>query len=624
MQTPEVISPSRLDSARKYLGALRQAEALGLSLRVRARVQQQLELVASEPLRDDYLQALLHTWAQASGWRERLPCLATALQVLGREKSPPKFRAWITAELVALGSWFPLEGEALAELTSLLCLHGQLAAQLPGYWEFYRQQITRFHGPFIESTLWGGFLGAVPPSPATEQHYYEGIAKLHVFLARPASGEETLLWEAGSAISAAKLPELPDWTLLLAWAEGICEQSAFYQEQERRKIRWQLRLAHPSARISLATAQGYLEEVYPANPHSLARLLDLATHRDTSKGVEAALELQVRLRRAESSHLTNADLLHLWQLANAEGQVDLAWRVVTLAERRGLLGEYLHCLWEISGEYRQNYPSFSANPDKHFIPWTSGCAPDKTALLKAFTIVGSSLPYLARVSLGLSISRPSLLSFPGVKTDKTRSLLTRFEHPQWRNYRYQASATANLGKKTAAASAELFPWPVQAYQSNWRGVLEQVLSILGFPAWQWRISKLQEALSSFRGKRRPRWQQFYQELFASHEQGAVKWLTSLSAEERHAWHQLQHLTSTLGPADEEELQNSLFCFACRVATMVYPHHQQALISLQAMEVPLPCLWDFEVWIVSPAYSRWREEMQLSAELSIPEYLHGGW
>ncbi|MEI6397932.1 MAG: hypothetical protein WCO71_04085, partial [Pseudomonadota bacterium] len=95
------------------------------------------------------------------------------------------------------------------------------------------------------------------------------------------------------------------------------------------------------------------------------------------------------------------------------------------------------------------------------------------------------------------------------------------------------------------------------------------------------------------------------------------WITSLTSGERSAWNLIVSGVST---ESSDILSNDLVKVVCRLATILYPSHFNALKTLQQLRAPLDVIRDLEWFIVSEALSEIRSRHSICARVSVPDSL----
>jgi hypothetical protein len=628
VEQQQAISGSRVAAAKHYLNAYRKAQELGLSPAVIAFTHRcvveacrgTMPLRAVAPQGPRPWQMAVQSWAGLTSWQQRIELLGELFEAAsspeGEGDLTPLY-TWLENELKVIARWLPLEGEGPQELGTLLRSYGDIEATLPSMWAYYREHILQLHPPFVESSLWSGFLSA-ESHPLGMRRYLRGVGMLHFYLIKHRASYESLLWQAKELVSNSSGREaaaFPSWQELVSWAVGQIERLKDVAHVDRQALKLQLMVVRgdlgAGSGLSLADVEAYLAAVPTPEIKSLGVLSNFVSGAlRFAKAAELVslrkVEMAIIAKIADASHLTSRDLARLWYLANKEDAVDLAWRIATIAQRRQILGDYAERLWQISGEYRRAYPC-TAPDELAFHACVSGFSPEEITLVQGLFLVGSALPFLASGPLQLKLRRKKLLPRHSRFVQGLVAIITPLLHPMWRGREWQASA-----------AQEEYPFAAEPGSSNWRLLLGELVHLYGCAAWEWKLSHILALAADLVPRQRHSWKDFYSELFNGSQRIAASWQRSLSAEQRQAWHQFLQLASSIS---DEAAARTMFRFLCRLATTMYPHHQQALASLQEMGAPLEYIWDFECWLLSPAYTKFRKEKGLSHEQPIPEYLH---
>jgi hypothetical protein len=96
-----------------------------------------------------------------------------------------------------------------------------------------------------------------------------------------------------------------------------------------------------------------------------------------------------------------------------------------------------------------------------------------------------------------------------------------------------------------------------------------------------------------------------------------KWLASLNSVERSAWNDLVVCAQE---SRHEELTVALVKFVCRLSTILYPSHLNALKTIQQLRPPIEIIRDIEWFVVSDALSTARKRHGIAARVAVPETL----
>jgi hypothetical protein len=147
--------------------------------------------------------------------------------------------------------------------------------------------------------------------------------------------------------------------------------------------------------------------------------------------------------------------------------------------------------------------------------------------------------------------------------------------------------------------------------NEWSYVVCTLIDRMGLSAWSWDFERLgykvKEVLpdlgSRIRAKKLP--------------SKVLKWMRNLNPQQRSAWNELAIFATK---SDGQWWNEDLAKIVCRIATVIYPNHQQALETLQGINAPLWLIGDLEKWIVSPQTSQLRGKYRLASQVLVPESL----
>jgi hypothetical protein len=492
---------------------------------------------------------------------------------------------------------------AWAALSRLLVEHRELTPLLPSLLDVFHTHACRFFEAELDDALWRGFLDLAPITP--RDRYLRGLALMHHYVERGPAGEGAL-WEARDLVVAAKKEwsaTLPcDWrTLQRATFEWIA-RCQFLTEDQRQKMQAQLRVAQDDAEVAVVDVEEYARRSARPPLDVLRRLEAFARRR-----ADAGLRAMLLRRRAELSHLVNDDLTALWQLAAALREPDLAWRAATVAAARGALLPAARPAWEISGEKRSHYPF--TRPGRAVVnALLAAMPPEGARFVQALLGVGHRLGEL------IAIVQPTETPAPRAPRAADDTLEARADaalaalqvlpgaRPRFRFF----------GAKVARATW-LPPFMQVLPPTVWGHLVARILERLGAESFGMQASRLDALVrdvnprvASSRDLRR--------------RSGKVAgWLKSLGAAERLGWQELSLCRRELG---DDAAMDALAGFACRLATVIHPHHFVALTSLIQARAPVAVLRDLECFVVSDAYSAMRKAFGTASKVPIPASLEG--
>lgn len=513
-----------------------------------------------------------------------------------RDRNRPALNEILRQPLEFLAS----EPATWRELSLLLLSARDLLPLLPNLFEVFRVHAKKFLEPVLDGSLWHGPCVTTGSDPLCM--YWRGVALLHHYV-QCGAGQEDALWQARQLIiEARRLSEhkLPfEWKELHREAYTYIGKNHYLIELDRERMLRQMRIAKDASLCTTADVDDYLRsEERP----SLAVLDSLKEHVREKK--DPALEARLIEKRASWSHLTNADLERMWQLAGMRRDFDLSWRVATLLHARLVLAPQVRHAWEISGEKRSSYP-LQQVPYKMVEAVLKGMEKKGARLCHALLRVGSRLPELLFLLDRGASATSHKVHAPDTalwQVEKALDQLGYLVKPKAR-YRYSFEVQP---------LATPLPQMVAALPNNpWSIILAKITERLGAPAFAYRLSLLSSQIESLVPRLAGR------DEFRARSGKVAGWLRSLSPEQRLAWQDLASLGQSLS---DEEAANIIVGFAVRLAVLIYQNHYMALISLQTMRVPVQIIWDAERFILSSIYGEMRRHLKSSSRVPVPNAL----
>jgi hypothetical protein len=602
------LSPSAM-----FLEAARLAVELGDPDEAR----EALELVSpNEPERDEALRLLLDVAVDknragrshymeliygATTDAERIRLLGRFLEAtrgLGgfRDRNRPALNELLADPL----SWVGEEPETWRAMSETLASARDLEPLLPNLFEMFRRNASRYYAPLLDAALWQGPLLCRADEP--RDIYWRGVGLLHHYV-NCGAGQEEALWEARDCIARAKRrmdrPTPFEWRELHKAAYAWVAKNHYLIEPDRARMLRQMRVAVDGSSSVTHDIEDYLDSGDKA-PLSVLGALQRVI-RDKK---EPALEHRLILKRAAHSHLTNADLNRLWQLANLRKESDLAWRIATILHARMVLVAQVRAAWEISGEKRTQY-SLLQPPRAAVDHLLFGLEPKMSRLCFASLQVGWALPELLYLlDKGATVARGNAPAEDSIES-KVDTALARLDWLGAPRKRYRFSFEA-------APLGSMMPQFIQVLPSNaWSVVVARFGERLGVNAWGWKLSRLNQQIEGLIPRIASR-----QDL--KRRSGKVAdWLKALSPEQRAAWQDLALLSRSL---EDDRGAFALAAFVCRLATLIYQNHYMALQSLQTMRAPVEVIWDLERFLLSEAYTEMRKKLGTANRVPVPNAL----
>ena len=497
-------------------------------------------------------------------------------------------------------AWLGEEPEIWGALSDLLTAHRDLEPLLPQLFQVFRLQAAKFHAPALDLALWQG--PARKHAPTAEARYWRGVALMHYYVNGGATCEAEL-WQAHNLLAQAQgqlattLPVI--WKDLHKASFTWVARSHYILEVERARMLRQLRIAAPAGAVTLADLEDYVGQ------EGTAPIAVLASMQALSEAKQApALASRYLLRRAQQTHLINADLNRIWQLANERQEPDLAWRAATVLQARGGLCTTVRHAWDISGEKRAQY-GFTVPSRAMLDLCLAGMTPAAARLAHACVQVGGILPeLLAILDPGAVPIRSLAHPAASVEAQVDKALLDIDWIPVAKR-RYRFSFESALGGTALPAFMQVLPG------NAWSLLTVRLAERLGINAWGWRLSRLQAQIIDLIPRLASR-----QDL-RRHSGRVATWLKELRPEQRAAWQDLATLTRTL---DDQEAALALASFICRLATVILQNHLAALTSLQTMRAHVAMIWDLEVWLLGEPYSKIRAACGRENRVLVPSIL----
>jgi len=496
--------------------------------------------------------------------------------------------------------WLHATPEVLRRLSEILLANRDLEPLLPNIFNFFKEGALKFQSKEMELATWSAFSELETSTPI--DCYWQGVAHLHVY-ANTGPGNEVLIWRARDLIAKAKeslsSATFYDWRVIHKAAYSWVAKSPFLIETERQKMLGQLRIAVSSEFLVLGDVTDYLEANETISLEVSDSIIKICQDK---KAVD--VELRVLVKRAFSSHFTNAQLNRVWQIAGLIGNYDLAWRTASVLSARGGLHASVRHPWEISGEKRTTYPVNIINK-KVVAICTRGLPYAAQKIAWALVHIGHLLPeLLACLDRGASTARVSGYPSDSIekKADDALNALGWLP-PLKRRYKFSFDATTGLSK--VPAFAQVLP------ANLWSVLVAQLSERLGINSFQWKLSSLHDQVTDLIPRMAGR------QDMRRHSSKVAGWLRDLKPEQRSAWHDLASLSRAL---DDDTARDVIAIFVTRLATLIYQNHIAALQSLQSMRANVQIIWMLESWILSNEYQGVRKSLGYESRVPVPNLL----
>jgi hypothetical protein len=496
--------------------------------------------------------------------------------------------------------WLQSTPEVLRRLSEILLANRDLEPLLPNVLNFFKDYALKFQSKECELAIWSA-CSELQPASSTD-YYWQAVAYLHLY-ANTGPGNEVLIWRARRLIAKSKesaaSPNVYDWRVLHKTVYSWVAKSPFLVETERQKMLAQLRIAVASEFLVIGDVNDYLEANETISLEVADSLIKVCQDKKTTD-----VELKVLIKRAFSSHFTNAQLNRVWQIAGLNSNHDLAWRTASVINARGYLHASVRHPWEISGEKRSTYPLNKINK-KAVAICTRGLPHAAQKIAWALVHIGHLLPeLLSCLDRGSSTSRVTGYPNDSIerKADDTLNALGWLP-PLKRRYKFSFDATTGLSK--VPGFAQILP------ANLWSVLVAHLSERLGINSFQWKLSSLHQQVTDLIPRMAGR------QDMRRHSSKVAGWLKDLSPEQRSAWHDLASLSRSL---DDEAARDAMAVFVTRLATLVYQNHVVALQSLQAMRANAQIIWMLESWILSQEYQGVRKALGCESRVPVPNLL----
>ena len=534
----------------------------------------------------------------AQSWEERLALVASfcdTTRKLGGNKDPN--RSALDLLLKSLLKWIPKSPDAWRAAGELIIKNRDIIELLPSLFLPLLDQSIVFHGPDIDGALWSAAQSIKPKS--NKERLLHATASLHKYVTNPRLGED-ILWSAFTsfkALEGSQLNQPWSWRDLTKAAKQWINDSTILPERDRKRAAAALRMASEGSFASKETVECYLA-LCVGIPDQL--LVDIAKNALASRNTEFALTMLTRtgLRRP----FTNRQLSQMWNLASQSETPDIAWRLATVLAAREILPEAIKTAWDISGEHRSIYQPVTLTEQ------------DVEAALTDLPAVAKKLIH-ALCKLGGKINELTTISDPGSHT--TAALVGSSAAERAIIEALKSSSTvAQAPKKIIELMGvhmlpeEAAPFAQAIISSPWLFAFRAISERLSITSWGWNLEVLEQNARTVLP------------LIGRNPSGKIsakvtKWLSSLNSTERSAWNDLIVCAQE---AHHGELTTALVKFVCRLSTILYPSHLNALKTIQQLRPPIEIIRDIEWFLVSDALTTVRKRHGIAARVTVPENL----
>ena len=535
---------------------------------------------------------------KSTSWQERLILISSfcdTCRASGGVKDPN--RSALDLLLKNLLQWVPQNPEAWRAVGDLIIRHRDLRGVLPSLFKPLIEKAVTFHGPDFDGALWGAALNLDPESPM--ERFLLGSALLHHYVTNPRIGEK-ILWQSNQIFhdlgsSSGDVPWA--WRDLLKMAKQWISQSTMLADRDRRRVVATLRLAMEG---SMATPDAV--DQYMSQSEYVPRGLLQAIAGNAIAGGNIRFATDLLIRAGSYQAFTNKDLLQLWTLASKNANPDLSWRLASVLAARDVLPATIKHAWEISGERRSAYTP--VNLTIQDIDRALSDLPLATRrLTQALCTLGTKINELSHLNAAANLMAPALSGTSTVEQSIVAALKNTSSVPKPTKMVAEPSGL-HLTPPAAVVLAQAI------INGPWLFSVRLLAERLSMSSWAWNVITLQNHVKSILplvGK----------DPSAKTSVKMAGWITSLTSGERSAWNLIVSGVST---ESSDILSNDLVKVVCRLATILYPSHFNALKTLQQLRAPLDVIRDLEWFIVSEALSEIRSRHSICARVSVPDSL----
>ena len=516
-----------------------------------------------------------------------------------RKKGPIRYEASgaLNETLAKAGELFPSTCEAFSLMARALVDQGALSQALPDLFGLFAGNVRIFHAPDLELSLWQPMLSVKCKEKYLEM-FWQGVAHFHCFMAK-SQGRESHLWESFRCLNYVEQKggrSFPvKWSELNRLAYSLVAKDHSLAQGTQEALLFKLDITRDPAKITLEDIDRLLAQS-PAFPlASWAPLREIA--REQNRG---DLEQKMIREQAEAYHYTSQDLDRLWRLFSADAQYDLAWTSATILLAREDLHEAVRPPWQLSYEGRGTFG------------WL---LPQRDILARITADLGKNEVRFLEIIVDIAPRLPALLAAldPKAKRGKIKdraclpiaqSIEAHLDQIPWLT---KERFTYYLAGRQMQNDYVPPPFARFAPENPWSWLVMCLARRLGLSYFAWSAQNLKDWLAALKGQLRDATGEKTRKTVA-------KWLHDLLPEQKRAFNELTKFDFDFSPQRGEEL---LALCVIRLATVIHPHHLQALTSLRAMEAPVAQVWELEKFLLSRQYMLFRDEHKLRARAAVP-------
>lgn len=476
----------------------------------------------------------------------------------------------------------------------------QLRVVIPNIFSVYFSNDKAFNSQHIDRALWLPWLNV--ESKTLEESYIKALANLRCFVHFDGSVDK-YLWKFREIFLQKGFqqsgPQYRKYNDLLKDARDFLSRTTELSEESRQIKLKLIRLAQEANKITSEDIESYLATTSDPDIVTLREVQSIAENRRDPK-----LAYEVALRIGVHANLTNNDIGKIWLLSNKFGNSDLAWRAATLAKTRSVLDSSIVHSWEISGEFRSQYPDIPVNL-KAVESCLYGFTAEQKRLAMSIVTIGPKIPELLACLDDRARELKRRQSSECDYEKEASNIVQRVTWLQKSKYRYRFVHDTEVGNSSLPGFVDVL------MPNTWSYLVARLSESLGINSWGWKVSTLYNQISEILPK------MANHQTLKRNSSKVAKWLRSLSSEERVAWRELSLLIRQI---EDEEAENILATFVTRLATLILPNHFVALTSLKDMRAGLNVINSLEIWIMSPGYTTIRESFGIHSRVPIPNAL----
>ena len=535
-----------------------------------------------------------------SQWEEREATLRHYLEKIRISPENSQGIAAVMNDLLTQKNIIPMERAGMLSRCVGMCLeYFDLYPYVPNILLVLSQNACRFHSPSVDGAIWNHFLGGdIPDFPCTP---WKAVALFHRFMMMGPEIEEALWqsyelmhtpWEGSEYVMDI------DFAALKKAAYTWLSEGPLHDAPTAQVMKACLALCTDDRKLAAAHIEDYLRLIAHPPLGTLLRLLSAAQSKK-----DPALLHRITHALIQNGYLRTQDLRNYLNYTIQKGQHDLSWRLITVLKGRCFSLPALEAIWQVSGENRQRY---------HLLPTTletvetylgAGQPPSSQKVFCALLRCGYRIPDL----IALASYRHHTKRWKTPTADSLEeSILQGLEEYSWLNKPPKRISESVSHPFSALGIPESTTWMVSSY-SVCASYLFEFLGLLCVAGDLFRLSPLASLTTN---PEAGGWQN------NPTKKACYKWFRSLSDEERLAW---LDITTVIQKKPSAHLSKNVAQMVFRLTLMLLPAHKEALTTLRQLRMPLPYLRDLETFILSEAYSKYRQDVRLTIKVPVPAY-----